>query len=114
MTRVELLNSLIRLDCASFLETFKQEIVSFAWDVDKPLVQLKISDITALIDRVIQAKLSLETIWLWAEYIESREDIEFDPIYEDKIKSCIFQLANSELSGIRTVDDLISLRGEFV
>ena len=54
--------------------------------------------LTVLRERAIAAELSAEQVKDWANAIEGRDDIEFDPQDEKAVADAIFLLANPEIN----------------
>jgi hypothetical protein len=109
MKRKEILEKLIRFKHPRDIESFYQEIKKYPWDIDEPLVQLKVDDILRVIDRAFVGELKLNDIFDWADALEVREDVQFEKNQEREIKLCLFKLANHEISGIKSIADLKQL-----
>jgi hypothetical protein len=68
----------------------------YGWDCDKPLADLKVSHICYVLRRYIRAELSASQIEEWANAIECRDDIAYEPSSLER--DTIFELANPELT----------------
>jgi hypothetical protein len=77
-----------------------QEVVAslaaYGWDGDEPLADLKRSHIRQALRRYIRTELSASQIEEWANIIECRDDIAYEPSSLEG--DIIFELANSELT----------------
>ena len=80
------------------LDSLIKSLNNFDWDSDKGLITLNPSDIITILEKYINKEISSELIDKWANAIENREDIDFEPSYEDSIDSIIFELANPLLT----------------
>lgn len=65
----------------------------------EPLVTLSASHIEETLTRFTNGAISDSHVEQWADLIEVRDDITFDPDYETKIKQVIHELANPVLFG---------------
>jgi len=72
------------------------DLAVYGWDSDEPLAELKESHIRNVLSRYIQAKLSAAQLEEWANAIECREDIDYEP--SSPQGEAIFELANPELT----------------
>lgn len=79
-------------------ETFSR-LKTFPWDSDRTLVDLERSDVIRVLRRYLQERLSAEKCGEWADAIEARDDVGFEPQHTDLLKRVIFDIANPELSG---------------
>jgi hypothetical protein len=66
----------------------------FPWDSDEELVELGPADLRRVLDRCLAGDLSAEQLEDWANAVESREDIAFEP--RDVI-DLVAELANPTL-----------------
>jgi hypothetical protein len=72
------------------------DLAAYGCDSDVPLAELKPSHIEHALDRYVQKELSALEIEEWANAIECRDDIAYEPSsVEGEI---IFELANPELT----------------
>jgi hypothetical protein len=71
-------------------------LAAYGWDSDEPLVELKTSHIRHALDRYIRTELSAAQVEEWANAIECREDIAYEP--SSLAGDTIFELANPELA----------------
>jgi hypothetical protein len=65
----------------------------------EPLVTLTASHIKEILGRFTNGAISDDHVEQWAEIIEVRDDIAFDPDSEAKVKQVIHELANPILFG---------------
>jgi len=66
----------------------------FDWD-SAPLVLVSASDVSAVLRSFIDATIASDFVEGWAEVLESREDVHFDPV----AKNAVYILANPALEG---------------
>ncbi|MBS4753965.1 hypothetical protein KG112_14220 [Nocardioides sp. zg-ZUI104] len=71
----------------------------FSWDVDEELVTLTLGDVRGVVERYLAGDLSDDGIGDWAEFIESRDDIGYEPRHRDLLADLIFELATPEIFG---------------
>lgn len=69
----------------------------YPWDVPEELVELKASHIINVLTRYISSDLSSTDVALWANAIESREDIAVMGAGADRLLQAIHELANPKL-----------------
>jgi hypothetical protein len=72
---------------------------TFPWDSERVLVVLDRSGVAGVLRRYLRAELSAEQCVAWADAIEARDDIGFEPDWVELLKQFIFELANPELAG---------------
>lgn len=68
------------------------------WDSDAELVILRVADVRHALTEFRDERLTANDIEQWAEAVEGREDIGFEPGQEDRLKHFLFEAANPELS----------------
>lgn len=88
------------------LSEIESNLSTLGWDSEKPVVVLKLSQISSIMERALCKSLSLEKVSRWAELIESREDIAYEATSSKRIKEYIYNLANPDLSGSLTLEYL--------
>ena len=96
MDRQSIIVSLIAFDKS--LNDLRRELAELGWDAD-PVAVLTRQNLATMIDRFVIGALDAETVEAWANLIEGREDIEFEPGYETRVAQALHDLANPELSG---------------
>jgi hypothetical protein len=111
--REDILKELI--SASTPLSSVLSELSQYPWDPqpsDK-LVTLRAADICAVLQRFLSCELVSAEVEKWAEALESREDVEFDPTRFDQIKAGLHVLANPTLTqeltsqlAIRLIHDL--------
>jgi hypothetical protein len=94
MDQRAILASLIRFDQP--LAELEAALDSFDGDGD-PVVTLTRKDIAAIIHRYLGGLLHAAEVERWANLIECREDIAFEPRHEPVVADAIFDLANPDL-----------------
>lgn len=73
------------------------ELSNFKWDSEE-LVTLQRTHIRNILKKYLVGEVSADDVIMWANAIESREDIGYETPYEDTIKQVIFELANPEIN----------------
>ncbi len=79
------------------IEQTVKRLGTFPWDSERVLALLYRSDVARVLRRYLQAELSAERCVVWADAIEARDDIGFEPHWVELLKQFIFELANPEL-----------------
>ena len=95
--RKHILLRLIRLD--GDLGLINNELKSFSWDVEEPIVILTMVEVRDVLRQYLNGKKTIEDLEKWADLIECRDDIGFDAPSADTIKTIINKLANPEING---------------
>jgi hypothetical protein len=111
VTRKEVVEHAVRFDMP--LDRLYEEFRPFGWDCDVPLVTLRASDVSAVVDRFLRGQLSAKEVYDWANLLECREDIGFVPEELGVAEEMIFWLANPEMNlprGIIDHDNAIVIR----
>jgi len=70
----------------------------FPWDSDAELVTLRGSDLIRILDKYLHGELSSTDVEEWAEALEGRDDIGYEPRLSDALRQIIFELANPLLT----------------
>ncbi len=86
------------------IETLRINLSNFDWDSGEDLVTLKPSHIKVVLSRFAANEMSSSDIYEWANLIEFRDDVGFDPVSEDKVKALIFELANPEITNELSIE----------
>src|SRR6059058_1573276 len=90
--RAEILQDLVRYEKPT--EPLLNELKTFGWDwTGEPLVILRKDDIIRMIDRFLSAEITAAQLQEWAENLECREDVAFDPAGKELIDDMFFRLA---------------------
>lgn len=96
MDRRSILSAIIRLEPR--LRDLEASLADLTWDAE-PVVTLTRSDIAVILDRYSRGDVDAVTVGEWANIVECREDIQFEPGHEEVILQAIYELANPELRG---------------
>lgn len=80
------------------MDDLRQELAAMAWDSD-PVAVLTRRHVSAIIDRFLNGELSADTVEAWANLVEGRDDIAFEPDHDKAVAEAVHDLANPELSG---------------
>jgi hypothetical protein len=70
----------------------------FPWDSDAQLVTVTSNDLIRVLDAYLAGKVSNTAMEEWAEALEGREDIAYDPKQAWILKQIIFDLSNPLLT----------------
>ena len=100
--RVRALRDLVRLrrpvpDAAAAL-------AAFDWDSDEELLTLTRADAIRVLTAHLDGTLTDTDVTTWAETLEGRDDIGFEPGHDDTLKNLLFDLATPELAEPLTPD----------
>jgi hypothetical protein len=96
MDRRATLRALIQLDVP--LSDLQIALAAFDWDAE-PVVTLRRFDIAAILHRFASGEIDALTVEDWANRIECREDIRFEPDHEEIVSAALHDLANPVLQG---------------
>ena len=99
--RLEILSDLIPLKQNPI--ELQNELSNYPWDSEKPLIIMTKNDFENVIQKAINDRVSFAELEDWANVIECRDDIGFDP---EDIQEYIFDLASPELNGKITKERL--------
>lgn len=102
--RVGALQDLVRLrrsvpDAAAAL-------AAFDWDSDEELVTLTRADAARLLTAYLDGTLTDADVVTWAEALEGRDDVGFEPSHDDTLKNLLFDLSTPELTEPLTPDNV--------
>jgi hypothetical protein len=61
-----------------------------------PLAVVRRKDIESVIRRFLARALSEADVEIWAELVECRDDVEFEPRHEEAVADALYDLANPE------------------
>lgn len=100
--RSDIVNSLIQLSMP--LSVLNEKLSSFPWDYDGDIVILKWHHCVSVLERYLRGELDKQQVETWANLIEGRDDIDFDISKEERIRECIYELANPVLTKPLTRD----------
>lgn len=70
----------------------------FPWDSDAELVTLRGNDLIRILDAYLDGELSNSEVEEWAEAVEGRDDIGYEPQQRSVLRQIIFELANPLLT----------------
>ena len=93
--RYSALQSLLALERP--IEDLKNELATFAWDDAPDLVTITRAHIRAILQRFLAGNISAETVEIWADTVECRDDIDFAT--DEQVINAIFILANPVING---------------
>src|SRR6266550_1992906 len=94
--RQQVVSELIHL--SRDIESLSQDLKKIGWNSNEPPTALTREIISNILDRFLSGQLSAKQLEDWANLIEGREDVEFDPSNEKVIADAIFLLANPEIN----------------
>lgn len=109
VNRIYLIQCLLTL--SQPLMEITEKLAGVEWDYEGECVELRKEHLRSALQKYLDGILSGEDIELWANQIESREDIEFEASAEREIQDVLYQLANPLLTrplGFVEANDLIS------
>ncbi len=94
--RVELLRELIAGRSAS--RDVAARLAVFGWDSDDELVVLRRADVLGIVERYLCGDVTAMAVVEWANAIEGRDDIGYEPGREDLLRDLVFELANPDMT----------------
>lgn len=77
---------------------------TFPWDSETAFVTLGEDELVRVLDRYLAGSVGEADLETWANAIEGRDDVAYDPSREVVLKHVIFECANPVLSGPITPD----------
>jgi hypothetical protein len=110
--RAEILEELVRYEKPS--EPLMRELKSFGWDWPEgaPLVVLKKEHLLRVIDRFLADEITAAQLQEWAENLEAREDVAFDPKEEELLDDVFFRVATPFINETLTKEAVRMMRDE--
>jgi hypothetical protein len=95
-TREDLLSKLIHFTAP--VEELGKKLSAFEWDSEDYLVTLTRIQISEVIKQFLNKKITAEELVEWANAVEMRDDIEYEPGHEKIIASSLFELSIPEIN----------------
>ena len=83
---------------------------AYGWDSDTDHHVLSPTDATGVLDRFLSGELTAAQLTHWAELLEMRDDLAFDPQTAQVLQQLIFLLANPGINGEITHASIATLR----
>ncbi len=71
---------------------------SLAWDSDEELVTLTRSDVLNVLRMFLAQDLGVDELKLWAEALEGRDDLAFEPGFEEELQQSVFEFSTPEIN----------------
>ena len=71
------------------------------WDMDIAVVVLTARDISEVLTRFTEHSLSAELVADWADFLELRDDVDYD---SPSVKELVHELANWEIEGLLSTE----------
>jgi hypothetical protein len=81
-----------------------ERLRAFSWDSEIALATLGVAEVDRVLDRYLAASVDELDLETWANAIEGRDDVVYDPANEVALKHVVFECANPTLSGPITPD----------
>jgi hypothetical protein len=109
--RAEILQELARFEKPA--EPLLRELRTFPWDwSEAPLLVLKKDEFLRIIDRFLSCEISAGQLQEWAENLEVREDVAFDPKEAELLDDVFFRIATPEINEPLTPEVVRRMRDE--
>lgn len=105
--REAILSDIINL--SGDLNDLRDEISAYPWDCETPLITIKSTDLARVLDQFVSNDLLFQKLEEWANTIECREDVDFDPV---ELRDIVFELANPYIYGIASKSRLVNIIGD--
>jgi hypothetical protein len=83
---------------------------AFGWDAEAELYELTAGDVRAILGRYLTGDLTAAQLENWAELLEMRGDLGYEPEKTDTLKHIILRLANPETHGPITGEVALALQ----
>jgi hypothetical protein len=77
---------------------------SFPWDFDEELVTFTRSDALNALRMFLAQELKIDDLRQWAEALDGRDDLAFEPGFEDELREFIFKFSTPEINEQLTFD----------
>ena len=103
--RAELLWELIELRRP--LPAILKDLSTLPWDCEETLVTIKTEHVVAILERYMSGNLASSTVEEWADAVELRDGIGFDP--NSRVAEAIYELANPLITQPLSVHSASSL-----
>lgn len=111
--RAEILQALVRYDLPP--KPLMTELRALGWDWSgEPLLVIKKEDLLRVIDRFLAGSITAEQLQEWAETLEVRDDVSFDPKEEELLDDVFFRIATPEINAPLTPEVVRQLRHELL
>ncbi|RYF51254.1 MAG: hypothetical protein EOO38_03685 [Cytophagaceae bacterium] len=94
MRREDAVRALVRYDQPLVVVQHALRAATWDWNAP-PIATLRSSDVVHVLKLYLSGEIEAADVELWANMLEGREDVDFDPMALD----AIFQLANPTLQG---------------
>jgi hypothetical protein len=82
---------------------------AYGWDADAELYQLSRRDVRSILVRYLESRLTAAQLQDWAELLEMRDDLGYEPQCADILKHILSRLANPEVEGAITRELVVTL-----
>ena len=92
------------------LRTIALELNKFGYDFDGTPEILTRVHVLSILDRYLNGSLSSQQVYDWADIVEVRADIEFEPAFDEEINEAVYELANPLLTWPLTKASALSLK----
>jgi hypothetical protein len=111
MDRAAILAALIAFDRP--LVRLREMLDTLDWAAN-PAATLRRADIAAVLRRFAAGSLGAAEVEHWANLVESREDLSFEPRHEEAIADALFDIGNPDLQGDlpAILDELLDALGD--
>lgn len=109
--RTSLLERIIRFEAP--IEDTVAMLAAYGWASDRELVRLGPGDVIAILDRFLEGELTDRQVAYWAELLELREDVGYDPAWSESLRRAVGQLASPEVHGAITASLVLRMRRAF-
>lgn len=81
-----------------------ERLAVFGWDCDEELVIMTRDDAVGLLSRFVSGEVNTARMAEWANAIEGRDDVGFEPAANLLLGELVFELANPEITRELAVD----------
>lgn len=95
-TREEILIDLIKFKGNIF--DLEKELSAYPWDCELPIIIVSKEDIFSILIKFKENKISYQDVFEWADAIECRDDIDFEP---EELQEIVHELAYPDNDTLR-------------
>lgn len=95
-SREELLKSLAEYVLP--IDPILAELSEYGWDAERPFFTVKWEHLLSVLSRYLHGELNADQVTDWADLVECREDIDYEPGFEEDLRNAVFELANPNLT----------------
>lgn len=97
------------LTLAMPLEQAKRRLAAFSWDAETEVAFVSLSHVAGLLTQFLSGRVSRPEVEDWANAVEGRDDLGFEPMHEPLVRELMHELANPLITQPLTRDRAMEL-----